>query len=90
MSEQDQDSRPGPRLVDPPAEQYYRGTIIRVNYGSGSGMLRTGNGREVRFVMPFVELIGVKRVEELTEGMEVGFDLGWTARGLRVTKIRVY
>ena len=29
------------------------------------------------------------RIEDLTEGMEVGFDVGWTSRGLRVTKIKI-
>jgi hypothetical protein len=54
------------------------------------GILRTGGGREVRFVVPFVEFIGGRRIEDLTEGMQVGYDVGWTSRGLRVTKIKIY
>jgi hypothetical protein len=73
----------------PAPDPYYRGTIVRVNYGAGSGILRTGNGREVRFVLPFVELVGGRRIHDLVDGMEVGFDLGWTSRGLRVTKIKI-
>jgi hypothetical protein len=72
-----------------PAQPFYRGTVVRVNYGSGSGIIRTGNGREVRFVMPFVEILDGRKVYDLTEGMGVGFDLGWTSRGLRVTKIKI-
>ncbi|MGH7856128.1 MAG: hypothetical protein ACREQY_02275 [Candidatus Binatia bacterium] len=69
---------------------FYVGTIVRVHYGSGSGVLRTGNGREVRFVLPFVDILDGRRIEDLTDGMEVGFDLGWTSRGLRVTKIKIF
>jgi len=51
--------------------------------------LRTGSGREVRFTVPFVDFLDGRRIEDLTEGMEVGFDVGWTSRGLRVTKIKI-
>ncbi|MBI2209862.1 MAG: hypothetical protein HYU47_04565 [Deltaproteobacteria bacterium] len=27
---------------------------------------------------------------DLKEGQEVGYDLGWTSKGLRVTKIKTY
>lgn len=42
------------------------------------------------FVVPFVEFLDGRRIEDLTAGMEVGFDVGWTSGGLRVTKIKVY
>jgi len=32
----------------------------------------------------------IPRIDGLREGMSVGFDVGWTSRGLRVTVIRVY
>jgi len=60
-----------------------------VQYGRGMGILRTGSGREVRFVVPFVDFLDGRRIHDLTEGMEVGFDVGWTSRGLRVTKIKI-
>jgi len=66
-------------------DRYYRGVINRVYYGSESGTLRSeATGREYRFKFPFVEIIGLR------EGMRVGFDLGWTSKGIRVTLIRVY
>jgi hypothetical protein len=40
-------------------------------------------------VAPFVEILDGRRIEDLVEGMEVGFDVGWTSRGLRVTKIKI-
>ena len=82
-----------PRLAPEPllaiADPFYRGTIRRVQYGSGSGIVRTGSGREVRFAAPFVEFLDGRRIEDLVEGMEIGFDVGWTSRGLRVTKIKI-
>ena len=74
----------------PPFEPFYRGTIVRVQYGRGSGIVRTGSGRELRFVVPFVEFLDGLRIHDLTEGMEIGFDVGWTSHGLRVTKIKIY
>lgn len=73
-------------------DRYYRGVIRRVYYGSESGTLASEtSGREYRFKFPFVEIVGpIPRVDGLREGMQVGFDLGWTSRGLRVTVIRVY
>jgi hypothetical protein len=73
-----------------PASPFYCGTVVRVNYGRGTGLLRTGSGREIRFAVPFVEFVGGRRIHDLAEGMEVGFDVGWTSRGLRVTKIKVW
>jgi len=74
------------------SERYYRGTITRVYYGSETGIIRSNeSGREYRFKWPLVEIRGpIPRVGGLREGMSVGFDLGWTSRGIRVTTIRVY
>jgi hypothetical protein len=73
-------------------ERYYRGTITRVYYGSESGTLKSAaSGREYRFKFPFVDILGpIPRIDGLREGMSVGFDVGWTSKGLRVTRIRVY
>ncbi len=71
--------------------RYYQGTIVRVYYGSETGLVRSdGSGREYRFKWPFVEIRGpIPRVNGLREGMHVGFDVGWTSSGLMVTVIRV-
>jgi len=81
---------PSPPAPDP--DRYYRGVIGRVYYGSETGTLRSeATGREYRFKFPFVEIIGpIPRIDGLREGMRVGFDLGWTSKGIRVTLIRVY
>jgi hypothetical protein len=73
-------------------ERFYRGTITRVYYGSESGTLVSEEtGREYHFKYPFVEIVApIRRIDALREGMAVGFDLGWTSRGVRVTLIRVF
>jgi hypothetical protein len=81
-----------PADTDAPRDRYYRGVITRVYYGSESGTLVSEtSGREYHFKFPFVQILGpIPRVDGLREGMKVGFDLGWTSRGRRVTVIRVY
>jgi hypothetical protein len=86
------ESPSGPPGATPPQDRYYRGVISRVYYGSESGTLVSdATGREYHFKYPFVEILGpIPRIDGLREGMTVGFDLGWTSRGQRVTVIRVY
>ena len=83
-----------PEIVpsDESGDRFYRGVITRVYYGSETGTLRSeATGREYRFKYPFVDIRGpIPRVDGLREGMVVGFDLGWTSRGERVTVIKVY
>jgi hypothetical protein len=72
-------------------DRYYRGTITRLYYGSETGVVRSdASGREYRFKWPHVEIrAAVPRVGHLREGMQVGFDVGWTSSGLMVTVLRV-
>jgi len=78
------DDRPPSDL--PPTDRFYTGTIKRLFPGAGMGVVRSATGREVPFASAHVVLTGsVRRFEELREGMAVGFDVGWTSKGLRVT-----
>src|SRR5262249_20664733 len=75
-----------------PSELFYRGTIIRFSRATEMGLLRTASGREVPFDLRHVIVLGplaggAGRQEGVEAGLEVGFDLGWTSRGLRVTKL---
>jgi hypothetical protein len=60
----------------------------------GRGVIRSHSGREIRFQFPFVSVVGAQiggrtpGIELLHEGDSVGFDVGWTSHGLRVTTIR--
>ena len=99
MSEDDDPAgpAPAPESGESPDESvardaYYHGVISRVFYGSESGTLTSeASGRTYQFRQPSVRIIGpIPRVDGLREGMKVGFDLGWTSRGLRVSVIRVF
>jgi hypothetical protein len=63
--------------------------IVRLQPGRGTGLVRTGGGREIRFIAQFVDVLDGRSFRDLREGMEVGFDVGWTSKGLRVTKIKI-
>jgi hypothetical protein len=71
--------------------KYYRGRIVKLQRGAGRGRLRSvSTGRDIPFVFQFVTMVGPHgRFEDLREGMEVGFDVSWTSRGLRVSVIRI-
>lgn len=73
-----------------PAEKFYVGTIRKLFLGSQTGIVRSESGREIAFIWLHVEKLGrVRYFDDLREGMSVGFDVGWTSRGLRVTTMRV-
>jgi len=88
----DDDTPAAPSRTPEPSDMYYRGVISRVFYGSESGTLTSEvSGRTYHFRQPSVRIIGpIPRVDGLREGMRVGFDVGWTSRGLRVSVIRVF
>ena len=72
-------------------DHFYKGVIAWVHWGREQGVIRSANGREIPFEFPFVRLVGAPRpVESLHPGMRVGFDVGWTSDGLRVTTLKIY
>ena len=82
---------PSALLPRPPRERFHQGTILRVSRGSFDGWLRSASGRELPFTGRDVVVLGAARTASaLRPGMQVGFDVGRTAHGLRVTTIRVY
>ncbi len=74
-----------------PAELFYRGTVVRLSHATRRGLLRSATGREVEFDLQFVTLAKAFRGKPpeiaLKEGLEVGFDVGWTSRGLRASRL---
>lgn len=86
MSQTEEDSK-----AQRQKDLFHRGFISKLFPTNNMGLVRTESGREVPFSFQFVELLGeVKNASELQEGQEVGYDLGWTSKGLRVTKIKTY
>ncbi|HJU10717.1 MAG TPA: hypothetical protein VJ728_07565 [Candidatus Binataceae bacterium] len=73
---------------------YYPGLILHLDRIRGRGIIRSFSGREIRFEFPFVNVVGAELggrapgIELLRQGDRVGFDVGWTSKGLRVTRIK--
>ena len=70
---------------------FHQGVISKLFPSNNMGLVRAESGREIPFSFEFVLLFGAaKNPADLKEGQEVGYDLGWTSKGLRITKIKVY
>jgi hypothetical protein len=70
---------------------YHHGVITKLFPSNSTGIVRTENGRELPFSYEFVILSGeAKTVQDLREGDQIGYDLGWTSSGLRITRIKTY
>ena len=70
---------------------FHQGVISKLFPSNNMGLVRAESGREIPFSFEFVLLFGAaKNPADLKEGQEVGYDLGWTSKGLRVTKIKTY
>ena len=70
---------------------YHQGVITKLFPSNNTGVVRTENGRELTFSYDLVILCGeAKSPLELSVGEPVGYDLGWTSNGLRITKIKTY
>ena len=87
--EQDNDQTPD---AGQPGDRFYQGVIQTITWGNETGVVRSNSGKTFPFVFDYVTLLGAPRhdIRFLFEGMRVGFDVGWTSRGLRVTVIKVY
>ena len=71
-------------------DPYYRGRVVKLFRGAQRGVIRGRSGRDVPFAFANVTMLGPhRRFEDLREGLEVGYDVSWTSRGLRVNVIRV-
>jgi len=73
---------------------FYPGVIVHLERVRGRGVIRSYSGREIRFEFPFVRVVGAALggrapgIDLLHQGDNVGFDVGWTSKGLRVTTIK--
>lgn len=73
-----------------PPDLFHHGIISKLFPSNNMGVVRTESGREVQFAYDLIIVLGdVHKPADLKEGMEVGYDLGWTSKGLRITKIKV-
>lgn len=64
---------------------FYRGRVCKLHRSPERGKVRTASGREIPFTFAHLTMAGSqRRFEDLRDGMEVGYDLGWTSKGVRV------
>ena len=78
-------------LTSTRGDYYHQGVITKLFPSNNTGVVRTESGRELTFSYELVILMGeVQSPLDLKVGESVGYDLGWTSSGLRVTKIRTY
>lgn len=78
-------------LASPRGDFYHQGVITKLFPSNNTGVVRTESGRELTFSYELVILSGeAKSPLELKVGEAVGYDLGWTSNGLRITKLKTY
>lgn len=72
---------------------FYQGMILKLDHARGRGVVRSHSGKEIPFEFPFVTVVGAEigggmpGIDLIHEGDIVGFDVGWTSSGLRITTI---
>ena len=73
------------------SDLFYHGVIVKLFPRNNMGVVRTESGREITFSYNLVIIVGAsKSPNELKQGQKIGYDLGWTGNGLKVTKIKVF
>jgi hypothetical protein len=86
MDEQEKDPLSSAR-----GDYFHQGVITKLFPSNSTGVVRTESGRELTFSYDLVILSGEARSPlDLKVGEQIGYDLGWTSKGLRITKIRTY
>lgn len=85
------DSEDKDPLTSARGDFYHQGVITKLFPSNNIGVVRTESGRELTFSYDLVILCGeAKSPLELSVGERVGYDLGWTSNGLRITKLKTY
>ncbi|HEV2170793.1 MAG TPA: hypothetical protein VGR40_07585 [Candidatus Binatus sp.] len=73
---------------------FYQGMILKLDRARGRGVVRSHSGKDIPFQFPFVTITGapiggeMPGIDLIREGDVIGFDVGWTSNGLRITTIR--
>ncbi len=74
-----------------PADNFRHGKISKFFPQGSYGFVRDEKGKEIYFHLDEIRILGEKRTRScFKEGNDVGFDVGLTSRGLRVTRLKLY
>lgn len=85
------ETKEGDDLVSSRGDFYHQGVITKLFPSNNTGVVRTESGRELTFSYDLVIMCGQKSSPlDLKVGDSVGYDLGWTSAGLRITKLKTY
>lgn len=72
-------------------DKFRKGRIVKYFPQAGYGFVRDDLGHEVYFHLDEVRFVGKRNDRRyVSEGAPVGFDVGRTSRGLRVTLLKLY
>lgn len=82
---------PAPTGFSFPEDKFRHGRILRFFPQSGYGFVKDAQGHDVYFHVDEIRFVGEKRDRTyVNEGAPVGFDVGVTSRGMRVTHLKIY
>jgi len=71
--------------------KYYRGRIAKFSPLTGYGFVELTTGTHLFFYFEQLRLEGEhNRRSDIRPGKTVGFDVGWTERGIRICKMKIY
>ena len=72
-------------------DNFRKAKILKFFPQAGYGFVRDESGKEIYFHLDEIRFVGAKDDRRyVTEGAEVGIDVGRTSRGLRVTRLKIY
>ncbi len=84
------DSMQEKRSLPLPDDKFSKGKIIKYFPQSKYGFIKDRAGRDVYFNVEEVRFVGSKGRDHLKEGLEVGYDVAWTSKGIHIEKIKIY
>ncbi len=84
------DILPPPAFRKAPDDRFSKGRIVKYFPQSHYGFIKDRRGRDVYFNIDELRFVGEKGRESLKEGIEVGYDVAWTSKGLHIAKIKIY
>ncbi|MBI4211847.1 MAG: hypothetical protein HY540_04335 [Deltaproteobacteria bacterium] len=71
-------------------DAFSKGTIIKYYPRQGFGLLENVRGEHISFSLAELDVVGPKDKKSLKRGLRVGYDVGWTSKGLHVSKLKIY
>ncbi len=90
LLEEDKKIRLSPDVVQIPEDKFSKGKIVKYFPQSRYGFVKNKWGKDVYFNIDEIRFVGDKGREALREGVEVGYDVGWTSHGLHIAKLKIY